>query len=108
MSSNLSDNSKQSKSNTLFGLFRPSKHSESSYESSLIVTKHNKIKLIIKVKESNLYFYCYFFRDFIKTSFENQFSLDELKKNCLFYNQFTDINEVFKELYFNKKKAKNI
>ena len=86
-------------------LFGPSNFTQNSYESLIIVTKHNKIKLIIKVKESNLSFYCYFFRDYIKASFESKFSLDELKKKCLYYNQFTDINEVFKELYFNKKKG---
>ena len=104
MSCNLFGNTKKSKLSDLFG---SSKCSQSLYE-SLFVTKHNKIKLIIKVKESTLSFYCYFFRDYIKTSFENKFSLDELKKNCLFFNQFTDINEVFKELCFNEKKAKNI
>lgn len=102
MTSNLFGNTKPSKLGNLFG---SRNFSESSYESLIIVTKHNKIKLIIKVKESNLSFYCYFFRDFIKTSFENKFSLDELKKKCLFFNQFTDINEVFKELYFNEKKG---
>ena len=75
------------------------------YESILIITKHNKIRLILKIKESKLSFYCYFFRDYIKTSFENNFSLDDLKKLSLFYNQFTDINEVFKELYYNEKKG---
>ena len=75
------------------------------YESILIITKHNKIRLILKIKESKLSFYCYFFRDYIKTSFEKNFSLDDLKKLSLFYNQFTDINEVFKELYYNEKKG---
>lgn len=74
-------------------------------ESLLIITKHNKVRLIFKIKESKLSFYCYFFRDYIKTSFENNFSLDDLKKNSLFFNQFTDINEVFKELYYNEKKG---
>lgn len=71
-----------------------------------IITKQNKLRLIITIKESKLSFYCYFFKDYFKTSFENSFSLDELKKSCLFYNQFSDINEVFKELSYNEKKEK--
>ena len=76
---------------------------------SIIITKKNKVKLTIKIIESKeplqskLLFNCYFFKDYLKVSFQNTFSFDELKKGSLFYNQFTNINEVFKELYFNEK-----
>ena len=72
---------------------------------SQIITKQNKVKLIIKIKESKLSFLCYFFKDYFKISFENSFSLDDLKKKSLFYNQFTSINEVYKELNHNEKKG---
>lgn len=75
-----------------------------SYEAT-IITNQNKVNLIITIKDSKLSFYCYFFKDYFKTSFKNDFSLDELKERCLFYNQFTNINEVYKELYYNERKG---
>jgi len=73
---------------------------------SEIITKQNKIRLIITIKESKLSFYCYFFKDYFKISFENSFSLDELREGILYYNQFTNINEVYKELSYNITKKK--
>ena len=46
-----------------------------------------------------------FTKDYFKISFQNSFSLEDLKKISNYFLQFTEINSIFNEINFNSKKG---
>ena len=48
---------------------------------------------------------CYYYKDYFKTSFKSSYSFDKLKKQSNYFNQFSEVKEVFNEIYFNTKKG---
>ena len=53
---------------------------KSIYQIKLITKKYNEITILIKRENSKLNFICYYYKDYFKISFQNSFSLEDLKK----------------------------
>ena len=75
------------------------------YEFKLITKQDNEVFILIKNEKSELSFICYYYKDYFKITFKNAFSLDKLKEQLNYYNQFSEIKEVFNEIYCNPKKG---
>ena len=73
-------------------------------ELTIITKQANKAFITIKKEKSELSFICYYYKDYFKTVFKNTFSFDKLKELSQYYNQFSEIKEVYNEIYFNPKK----
>ena len=56
------------------------KKEENLYKIKLITKQDNEMTILMKIKNSKLNFTCYYFKDYFKISFQNSFSLEELKK----------------------------
>ena len=82
------------------------KKEEYLYETKLITKQENEITILIKIENSKLNFTCYYLKDYFKTSFRNSFSLEELKQKSNYFLQFTEIKDIFDEIYNNPKKGK--
>ena len=81
------------------------KKEEYLYKIKLITKQENKKTILIKIENSKLNFICYYFKDYFKISFQNSFSLEELKKKSNYFLQFTEIKGIFDEIYDNPKKG---
>jgi hypothetical protein len=81
------------------------KNVEYLYKIKLITKQENEMTIIIKIENSKLNFICYYFKDYFKISFQNSFSFEELKKKSNYFFQFTEIKDIFDELYNNPKKG---
>ena len=75
------------------------------YKIKLITKQYNEVFILIKNEKSELSFICYYYKDYFKITFKNTFSLDKLKEQLNYYNQFSEIKEVFNEIYCNPKKG---
>ena len=53
---------------------------KSIYQKKLITKQYNEITNLIKRENSKLNFICYYYKDYFKISFQNSFSLEDLKK----------------------------
>ena len=78
---------------------------KSIYQKKLITKQYNEITNLIKRENSKLNFICYYYKDYFKISFQNSFSLEDLKKISNYFFQFTEINSIFNEINFNSKKG---
>ena len=78
---------------------------ENLYKIKLITKQENEMTILIKIENSKLNFICYYFKDYFKISFQNSFSLEELKKKSNYFLQFTEIKGIFDEIYDNPKKG---
>jgi hypothetical protein len=56
------------------------KKEEYLYKRTIITKQDNEMTILMKIKNSKLNFTCYYFKDYFKISFQNSFSLEELKK----------------------------
>ena len=65
----------------------------------------NETIILIQIEKSELSIICYYYKDYFKITFKNSFSFDKLKEQSNYYNQFSDIKEIFSEIYFNPKKG---
>ena len=86
---------------------------ENAYETTIITlnnkdngTGRNEVKLRIEVKDSLLYIKCYYYSGYFLKTFTNSFSLVDLLKLSLYFDQFRDINEVFRELKYRRNDLK--
>ena len=86
---------------------------EDVYETTIITlnnkdngTGRNEVKLRIEVKDSLLYIKCYYYSGYFLKTFTNSFSLVDLLKLSLYFDQFRDINEVFRELKYRRNDLK--
>lgn len=82
---------------------------ENAYETTIITqnnndneTGRNEMKLRIEVKGSLLSIKCYYYCGYFLKTFANSFSLLDLLKISLFFDQFRDVYEVFRELKYRK------
>jgi hypothetical protein len=64
--------------------------------------KNHQVYLNIGVKENKLYISCHYFVNFFKTSFENEFSLEELTSNHDYFKQFQQVSQIVEEIKNNK------
>ena len=78
---------------------------KSLYQIKLITKQYNEMTILIKKENSKLNFICYYYKDYFKISFQNSFSLEDLKKISNYFLQFTEINSIFNEINFNSKKG---
>ena len=76
------------------------------YKLQIKTKQANEIFILIEIENSELSFTCYYYKDYFKITFKNTFSLDKLKEQSNYYNQFSEIKEVLNEIYFNPKKGK--
>lgn len=83
------------------------------YETTIIThnnngneTGRNEMKLQIEVKDLLLFIKCYYYSGYFSKTFTNSFSLLDLKKKSLFFNQFRDIHEVFREIKYRRNDLK--
>ena len=58
----------------------------------------NKITVTMEIKNSKLFISCSYKKNYFTKTFSNSFTLDELKKQCSYFNQFKDEVEILKEL----------
>ena len=78
---------------------------ESLYQIKIITKQYNEMTILIKKENSKLNFICYYYKDYFKISFQNSFSLEDLKKISNYFLQITEINSIFNEINFNSKKG---
>ena len=64
--------------------------------------KNHQVYLNIGVKENKLYISCHYFVNFFKTSFENEFSLEELTSNHDYFKQFQQVSQIVEEIKNNE------
>lgn len=83
------------------------------YETTIIThnnndneTGRNEMKLQIEVKDLLLFIKCYYYSGYFSKTFTNSFSLLDLKKQSLFFLQFRDIHEVFREIKYRRNDLK--
>ena len=89
--------------------FKKKDWEENAYETTIITqnnndneTGRNEMKLRIEVKDSLLSIKCYYYCGYFLKTFANSFSLLDLFKISLFFDQFRDVYEVFRELKYRK------
>ena len=58
----------------------------------------NKVTVTMEIKNSKLFISCSYKKNYFTKTFSNSFTLDELKKQCAYFNQFKDEVELLKEL----------
>ena len=75
---------------------------KSLYQIKLITKQYNEMTLLIEKENSKLKIY----KNYFKISFQNSFSLEDLKTISNYFLQFTEINNIFNEINFNSKKGK--
>ena len=103
---NSSNNNINTSINSENNIINSKKNEISVYKLKLISKQKNEIYLTIENKESELSFICYYCKDFFKYFFKNSFSLEKLKEQSNYFNQFSEIKQIFTEIYFNSKKGK--
>ena len=93
--------------------FKKKDWEENAYETTIITqnnndneTGRNEMKLRIEVKGSLLSIKCYYYCGYFLKTFANSFSLLDLFKISLFFDQFRDVYEVFRELRYRKSDLK--
>ena len=75
------------------------------YKLKIITKQANEAFILIGNEKSELSFTFYYYKDYFKITFKNSFSLDKLKEQSNYFNQFSEIKEIFNEIYFNPKKG---
>ena len=82
------------------------KDNEVRYDIKINTNLNNEMNLSIYIKDSKLFFICYFYKNYFKKTFSNSFGLDELKKSSSYFKQFNSENEILNEIMNNKYKGK--
>ena len=76
------------------------------YEIKINTDLNNQMNLSIYIKDSKLFFICYFYKNYFKKTFSNSYSLDDLKKSSSYFKQFNSEYEILNEIINNKYKGK--
>ena len=74
------------------------KNENETYKINVNSNKHDDIKIEIKTIENNLDFNLFFIENFIKKTYIGKFSLDDLKNQSNYFNQFNDIKMIIDEI----------
>ena len=53
---------------------------KNQYQIKLITKQLNEMTILIKRENTKLNFFCYYYKDYFKISFQNSYSLEDLKK----------------------------
>ena len=76
------------------------------YEIKINTDLNNEMNLSIYIKDSKLFFICYFYKNYFKKTFSNSYSLDDLKKSSSYFKQFNSEYEILNDIINNKYKGK--
>lgn len=76
----------------------------SQYFSTIISNKEHKFNLTIEIKDKKIHISSCYYVDYFKTTFENDFTLEQLQQNSDFYKQFQNEMQVLNEIRNNPKK----
>ena len=76
------------------------------YEFKIITNLNNTMILTIEIKDSKLFINCYYYKNYFKKTFNNSFTLDELKELSPYYKQFNKEEEILNEIMKNNYKGK--
>lgn len=68
------------------------------YENEIITERNHLMKLDMKIINNKLVINCYYEEDFLRTTFSNSFSLEELNNNSHYFRQFKTITNCLNEI----------
>ena len=75
------------------------------YKRKIKTEQYNEINLNIEIKNSKLTITCYYEKNFFRKTFTNSFTLEELKSNSSYYNQFGNERQLLDEIIGNDLKG---
>jgi hypothetical protein len=72
------------------------------YEKKIITKENQEMNILINIENHKLVINCYYLNNYIKKTFINYFSFDDLKKISRYFTIFDNVEEILNEIIHNK------
>ena len=72
------------------------------YEKKIITKENQEMNILINIENHKLVINCYYLNNYIKKTFINYFSFDDLKKISRYYTIFDNVEDILNEIIHNK------